>query len=367
MDFKFDELLLPKEERKENFEDCIVKDLLRPLPIYSPIRILPREGKPQNIDLNRHWNPLAIFQLFFTWEIMELICQQTNSYAYRTQTLGPRPRNPWKALTVIELYHFFGILLTIALWKLPPRVYLWSKQGPLSGLPISKNRFEQILKFLHFKDRGPTPQKGRPWWEKLDPILPMLRSKCQYYWSPGSNLTVDEVMLKFEGRSSQKTTIPGKPIPVGFKLFALADAGYILNWECTKPGLAEGVYEACRKIFFRVPGIPGETALNPTQSVVARLVKYLDIFIQSGHSFQLFLDNLFVSWKSCYYLKEQGIALTGPVRKGASGYPPRLLKLKLLNRALEWGHLEGSIIRGVACWLWQDANAVMGIYLLLLF
>ena len=93
---------------------------------------------------------------------------------------------------------------------------------------------------------------------------------------------------------------------------------------------------------------------------MARLIRCLETFIKSGLGFHLYLDNLFVSWKLCYYLKERGIAVTGTARKGASGYPPRLIKLKLLNRALKWGHLEGSIIKGVAYWLWQDANAVMG-------
>ena len=56
------------------------------------------------------------------------------------------------------------MLLTIGLWNHPIRSYLWDKErGPLSGLPISKNRFEDILRYLHFKDRGPAPQSGRPW------------------------------------------------------------------------------------------------------------------------------------------------------------------------------------------------------------
>ena len=50
-----------------------------------------------------------------------------------------------------------------------------------------------------------------------------------FYWTSSTNLTVDEVMIKFEGQTSQKVTIPGKSIPTGFKIFALADFGYILN------------------------------------------------------------------------------------------------------------------------------------------
>jgi hypothetical protein len=58
-----------------------------------------------------------------------------------------------------------------------------------------------------------------------------------------------------------------------------------------------------------------------------------------GLSFHLFLDNLFICWKSVIALKERGIAVTGTVRKGASGYPPRLLQLKKANRGLVWGTL----------------------------
>jgi len=36
-------------------------------------------------------------------------------------------------------------------------------------------------------------------------------------------------MLKYEERTSQKITIPGKSILTGFKLFALDDSGYIYN------------------------------------------------------------------------------------------------------------------------------------------
>jgi hypothetical protein len=36
-------------------------------------------------------------------------------------------------------------------------------------------------------------------------------------------------MLKFKGRTAQKITIPNKPIPIGFKIFALGDSGYIYN------------------------------------------------------------------------------------------------------------------------------------------
>ena len=105
--------------------------------------------------------------------------------------------------------------------------------------PLSKNRFEQIIKYIHFRDRGPNTIIKESWWLKLGDVLPILRQKCQEYWDIGSHLIVDEIMISFDGRSIQKVTIPAKPIPVGLKLQALGDKGYIYSWEATRPKLAE--------------------------------------------------------------------------------------------------------------------------------
>jgi hypothetical protein len=123
---------------------------------------------------------------------------------------------------------FFGCLLKLALFKHPPRAYCWSDSGVLAKTPLSKSRFEAILRNIHFKDRGLNPTAG-PWWSKIEPIGSILRQASQKYWRPSTNLTIDEIMVKFEGRSTQKITIPGKPIPTGFKLFDLDDSGYIIN------------------------------------------------------------------------------------------------------------------------------------------
>jgi Transposase IS4 len=89
-----------------------------------------------------------------------------------------------------------------------------------------------------------------------------------------------------------------------------------------------------KRISVSIPNSSISSLLNPTQSVIIRLISYLSIYIKNGLSFHLFLNNLFVCWKSAMALKERRIAITGTVRKGASGYPPRLLQLKKANRGL---------------------------------
>jgi hypothetical protein len=111
--------------------------------------------------------------------------------------------------------------------------------------------------------------------------------------------------------------------------------------------LQKEFYEKKKRISVSIPDSSISTLLNPTQSVIIRLISCLSIYINNGLSFHLFLDNLFVRWKSAIALKERGIAVTGTVRKEASEYPPRLLQLKKANRGLLYSALQASIIRGV--------------------
>ena len=113
----------------------------------------------------------------------------------------------------------------------------------------------------------------------MDSIFSILRQKCFFYWLPSTNLTINEVIFKFKERTTQKITIPDKPIPTGFKIFALGDSGYIYNWESTRPGLAEGLKDAKKRISVSILNSDISVYLNPTQSVIIRLIKCLDIHI----------------------------------------------------------------------------------------
>ena len=102
-----------------------------------------------------------------------------------------------------------------------------------------------------------------------------------------------------------------------------------------KPGLTKGVFLTENKqISVKISNSDISVFLNSIQSVVIHLIACLSLYIQNEHSFNLFLDNLFVYWKSAIALKERGIVITETVCKGASGYPLRLLQLKKVNRGL---------------------------------
>ena len=87
---------------------------------------------------------------------MSLIVKETNSYAFRTNSV----KKPWNSFIISELYWFFDCLIRLGLFKHPPRHYLWSSGDVLTQVPLSKNRFKDILYNFHFKDRGFAPEKG---------------------------------------------------------------------------------------------------------------------------------------------------------------------------------------------------------------
>ncbi len=166
-------------------------------------------------------------------------------------------------------------------------------------------------------------------------IFSILREKSTYYWLLSTNLTVDEVMLKFKERTSQKIIISCKPISTEFKLFALDDFDYIYNWECTWPNIIEGILREKKKVSISISNSSISTSLNPTQLVIIWLANSLSKFIKDELFFHFYLNNLFVYWKSTQTLKKREIAVTETVQKEATDYSSRLLQLKKINRALE--------------------------------
>jgi hypothetical protein len=157
------------------------------------------------------------------------------------------------------------------------------------------------------------------------------------YWAPGINIAVDECIQHFEGRTLEKVVIPSKPTPEGFKIWAVAEAGYFLQWLLHLP----------RKVFdcigdnkprTRKRKRDDEHSLNPTQAVVVDLIKRLPPAI-----YHVFLDNLFLSPDLFTVLRALNIGATGTCCIN-SGIFNRLVQLKKAdtNGKLPWywGQIE---------------------------
>ena len=57
-----------------------------------------------------------------------------------------------------------------------------------------------------------------------------MQSIAMQLWRPGSEVSVDEAMIPFNGKSKEIVNLPSKPIPIGFKVWVVAQRGYFLQW-----------------------------------------------------------------------------------------------------------------------------------------
>jgi hypothetical protein len=136
---------------------------------------------------------------------------------------------------------------------------------------------------------------------------------------------VDEIIVRFEGRAKETTTVPNKPTPTGFKVWGAAQRGFLLVWNWHIPGEKNGPVgvRTSRELGRTIRAGNGG---NKTQAVVLHLINRLPRPPQ-GSGYHVFLDNLFVSTRFVKYTRSQGIGVTGTCRE-KGGINKELLKLK---------------------------------------
>jgi len=62
---------------------------------------------------------------------------------------------------------------------------------------------------------------------KLSPLFEHLRDRFKAYCILSSNVSVDEIIEAFTRRSAHTVKMVNKPIGEGYKIWALADHGYV--------------------------------------------------------------------------------------------------------------------------------------------
>ena len=121
-------------------------------------------------------------------------------------------------VTSSEIKKLLGIILYMGIHKLANRrMYLGHKPRVLLvGETMSRNRFEEVLSIVHFngnehcsKDRNDL-NYDRVY--KLRPFLDHLRTTFKSTAEPETNQSMDEMMIRFNGKHSAKVYMPKKPV-----------------------------------------------------------------------------------------------------------------------------------------------------------
>jgi hypothetical protein len=88
-------------------------------------------------------------------------------------------------------------------------------------------RFQQIKRYFHVSAPVTSHLSTARWYTKLEPLASLLCMKFQAYVVLGQNVSFDEMMVPFAGRSRHTLKMKNKPIKEGFKIWALCDHGYL--------------------------------------------------------------------------------------------------------------------------------------------
>jgi hypothetical protein len=199
---------------------------------------------------------------------------------------------------------------------------------------MSHETFEQL--YRSFRPYDPrSSYEGS--FDRVSEWSAVIQQASLQYWIPGTNIAVDECIQHFEGRTLEKVIIKSKPTPEGFKIWAIAEAGYFLSWL---PHLPQKVFDAVgdKKPRSRKRKRDEETYINPTQAVVINLVKRLPPAI-----YHVFLDNLFSSPDLFSVLRDLKVGATGTCRTNCGIFKSLAQLKKADNNGLlkwNWGQME---------------------------
>lgn len=144
-------------------------------------------------------------------------------------------------------------------------------------------------------------------------------------------------MIRYDGRTTVKTTCPGKPIETGIRVWVLAEKGFFLSWFWNEKSVGPiGVPRPRPKRTLIQEDI--EIQVNPTQMVVPALLETLPY-----RQYKVILDNLFVSEALMLRLRQRGWGALGTARPN-SGIVEDILHLKKTDgkegfREMQWGEV----------------------------
>ena len=190
------------------------------------------------------------------------------------------------------------------------------------------------------------------WYQKIEPLGSILREQFQQYYLPGTKDAIDEMVVRFCGRSRHRLKIRNKPIKEGYKIFALCDHGYtygFLSYSSTQ-GTVELSSSAVLSSTTRTPG------LTPTSNRVLHLAKLLP----SNFRWNVILDNYFTNVPLFEQLLALGIGAARTTWVNSAGFPSSLrIEKQEANKVLPWSHISREVVGNICCLIWQDNSSVL--------
>ena len=258
--------------------------------------------------------------------------------------MGEEKFDTWQQVSVEEIMAYMGFMILMGIVKLPSISDYWKRNEIFHYEPIAsritRDRFFEIQRYLHFADNSNLADPGTDDYDRLGkirPVIQMVNNELLTVYHPHKEVSIDEAMIPFKGRSSMKQYMPKKPVKRGFKIWMRADAtnGYISE-------------------FYVYPGKEGgNIEVNLGDKVVMSLTKKL-----TGLYHHVYFDNYFTSISLLINLLKIGIYSCGTMRTNRKGSPDDL-KAVAKKGFTERGQSKIWQYNNVTISVWQDTKPVV--------
>ena len=257
--------------------------------------------------------PIQFFEAIYRpYEIKSLV-KQTNIYRKQKQLFQ------FEKVTYEEMRCFLGLLLWTSLAQLPSR-RAYFKLSKIYQLPhftshITRDRFEQLFRMLHLVNNHKIPltlDSARRFKAKLGKQLKAVCTNSAKLLLPARALSIDEMMVKFYGRSVIRQYIPAKPHKYGVKLWAIC-------CSCCGYSLTQSLY------------LGSSVQSEGGRDVVIELAEpYFD------KGYVVFCDRFFSHLDLAAYLRARSTGLVGTAN--AKSLPSDLNYLVSIMHPLTWAY-----------------------------
>ena len=308
----------------KSFDD---PDAGNPLPGFNPLR-LPGIHFSGPLLRNSMTRAVDFFSLFFSVDMINTICNHTNSYAYEHIMEGSfqtyaQADGSWQEVTPDEIKRLIALLIYFGLVKVGNVDRYWSVKTLYHGLWArailpSRTRYRALMAMLHVVD--PATETPGDKLHKVESFIDYFKSRCLSLYQPRQQLAIDERMVKSRHRSGIRQYIKDKPTRWGIKLWVLADSsnGYTVDFD-VYIGRAAGRDVSANGLGYDI------------------VMKLMQRFLNQGY--HLFVDNFYTSVTLFKDLFTQGVPATGTVMETRRDFPPGLKNGK------EWakGKQRGSM------------------------
>ena len=205
---------------------------------------------------------------------------------------------------------FIGMNIAMGIVSLPKLDQYWSTD-PILSHPwfrtiMSRDRFREILRYIHVVDNTQAPSRSDPNYDKLWKVRPLITALEKNYrelYSPHQQLSIDESMIGTKCRLSFIQYMPAKPVKWGVKVWVLCDSvnGYICTFDVYTGKDTSGSNVHAHGLAY---------------SIVMKLVQS---YLKKGHI--IYTDNYYSSPQLFEDLRKEGTYASGTVRTNRKHFP----------------------------------------------